>query len=304
MSLTWHERTLTSIGSERARLAGTAGQTLAEAGKINSSLMYLGQCMQTQAENLSSTHPSRMPYRQCKLTELLFSNTFAQQPQKYQPQKAIMIVTADPLGDFNGTSQILRYSALAKEITVPRIPSTTSTLQPGFEHKPALEGRISPTALQVDFDAAVETIAALRAELELAQLRLMEERDRRLGAEEAWRASEVRMDEIEAETRDECWREFETQMQLEQRRWRAARDAEIELQEAHVDAKLEILTRGLASVDIYEDKENKGPEDEVSNSPTKSRQILRQKDASRTPSAKVRQLKSKRWEGSGMGVDD
>jgi hypothetical protein len=34
-----------------------------------------------------------------------------------------MIVTADPLGDFNATSQILRYSALAREVTVPRIPS-------------------------------------------------------------------------------------------------------------------------------------------------------------------------------------
>lgn len=39
-----------------------------------------------------------------------------------------MIVTADPLGDFNATSQILRYSALAREITVPRIPSITQTI--------------------------------------------------------------------------------------------------------------------------------------------------------------------------------
>lgn len=39
-----------------------------------------------------------------------------------------MIVTADPHGDFNATSQILRYSALAREITVPRIPSVTQTI--------------------------------------------------------------------------------------------------------------------------------------------------------------------------------
>jgi hypothetical protein len=39
-----------------------------------------------------------------------------------------MIVTADPHGDFNATSQILRYSALAREITVPRIPSITQTI--------------------------------------------------------------------------------------------------------------------------------------------------------------------------------
>lgn len=37
-------------GSERARDAKTAGATLAEAGKINESLMYLGQCLQMQGD--------------------------------------------------------------------------------------------------------------------------------------------------------------------------------------------------------------------------------------------------------------
>ena len=41
---------LISIGSERARNAKTAGATLAEAGKINESLMYLGQCLQMQSD--------------------------------------------------------------------------------------------------------------------------------------------------------------------------------------------------------------------------------------------------------------
>lgn len=36
-------------GSERAKTANTAGSTLAEAGKINESLMYLGQCLQMQS---------------------------------------------------------------------------------------------------------------------------------------------------------------------------------------------------------------------------------------------------------------
>jgi hypothetical protein len=50
----WSSSTLTIVdlaGSERARNAKTAGATLAEAGKINESLMYLGQCMQMQADN-------------------------------------------------------------------------------------------------------------------------------------------------------------------------------------------------------------------------------------------------------------
>jgi hypothetical protein len=45
-------------GSERAREAKTAGATLAEAGKINESLMYLGQCLQTQSEAASSSKVS------------------------------------------------------------------------------------------------------------------------------------------------------------------------------------------------------------------------------------------------------
>lgn len=39
-----------NVGSERARNAKTAGATLAEAGKINESLMYLGQCLQMQSD--------------------------------------------------------------------------------------------------------------------------------------------------------------------------------------------------------------------------------------------------------------
>lgn len=160
--LPWGGSTLTIVdlaGSERARDAKTAGATLAEAGKINESLMYLGQCLQMQSDAGSTnkvracqvwpgivhgqgaftdpfrvSQPNLVPYRQCKLTELLFSNSFPSsslshsQAVRRNPQKAVMIVTADPNGDFNATSQILRYSALAREITVPRIPSITQTI--------------------------------------------------------------------------------------------------------------------------------------------------------------------------------
>lgn len=54
----WGGNTLTLVdlaGSERARDAKTAGATLAEAGKINESLMYLGQCLQMQSDNGSSS---------------------------------------------------------------------------------------------------------------------------------------------------------------------------------------------------------------------------------------------------------
>lgn len=54
----WGGSTLTVVdlaGSERARDAKTQGQTLQEAGKINESLMYLGQCLQMQSDLTSST---------------------------------------------------------------------------------------------------------------------------------------------------------------------------------------------------------------------------------------------------------
>lgn len=53
----WRGSALTIVdlaGSERARDAKTAGATLAEAGKINESLMYLGQCLQMQSDNGNS----------------------------------------------------------------------------------------------------------------------------------------------------------------------------------------------------------------------------------------------------------
>jgi hypothetical protein len=53
VSTPWGGSALTIVdlaGSERARDAKTQGTTLAEAGKINESLMYLGQCLQMQSD--------------------------------------------------------------------------------------------------------------------------------------------------------------------------------------------------------------------------------------------------------------
>lgn len=64
----WTGSTLSIVdlaGSERARDAKTQGATLAEAGKINESLMYLGQCLQVQSDigtvNKVSNAPPGMP---------------------------------------------------------------------------------------------------------------------------------------------------------------------------------------------------------------------------------------------------
>ena len=58
LSSSWTGSQLTIVdlaGSERARNAKTAGATLAEAGKINESLMYLGQCLQMQSDSNEGT---------------------------------------------------------------------------------------------------------------------------------------------------------------------------------------------------------------------------------------------------------
>lgn len=177
-----------------------------------------------------------VPYRQCKLTELLFSNSFpatngTHSSHHRNPQKAIMIVTADPVGDFNATSQILRYSALAREVTVPRIPSVTSTILSGtaaIVRNQGSTGRASPSQAHLEeMEAAVQEITRLGEELDTLHLRLMEEENRRREAEVAWKAAEERAEMVEEDVRDECWTEFEKRLEEEQRRWKSAWDEEV-----------------------------------------------------------------------------
>lgn len=271
--------------------------------------MYLGQCMQMQSDNAEMSKPqSVVPFRQCKLTELLFSNSFVQHAHRRSPQKAIMIVTADPLGDFNATSQILRYSALAREVTVPRIPSVTSTIlsgpsAPKIGH--ANSGRTTPTAMSEDLEHALTELAALRQQVELAQFELDEERRRRVDAELSWKAAEDRIDQIEQDVREEVWVEMEAQLHEEQRRWRAARDEELDRNDEHIDKKLEILSRGIS---VHEDPEpsvdDRVLDLEDENARLKARiENMERERGLRSPSKKMKVLKTRKWEGSGVGLD-
>jgi hypothetical protein len=292
--------------------------------------------MQMQSDNANAATPNLVPFRQCKLTELLFSNSLASNQQHgggahKAPQKAIMIVTADPLGDFNATSQILRYSALAREVTVPRIPSVTSTILSGTTAGARSyfggtgSGRTTPSALHEELETALAAIAQLRADLEVTQVRLEEETFRRIQTEESWKAAEMRIDEIEAEVREDVWSEMESKLVLEQRRWRAARDAELDAQDSHMDKKLEILTRGMSiyedeeaekenrdqgsqefKVDFIVDEESRVQDLEDENAKLRERIALveREKEVQRSPSKKMRILKTRKWEGSGMGLDE
>ncbi|KAI8669996.1 Kinesin motor domain-containing protein [Fusarium sp. Ph1] len=303
-------------GSERAREAKTAGATLAEAGKINESLMYLGQCLQTQSEAASSSKPNIVPFRQCKLTELLFSNSFpsssttphAHAPRR-NPQRGVMIITADPRGDFNATSQILRYSALAREVTVPRIPSITATI---LAHPPPKTTTRSPSPVHhhtrpfmppgsASFRNYTPPMSSDErqtmeiAALEIARLsdetdQLREEVDRqteaRISAEAHLLSMEERMLDMEAAIREDCAAEFEQRLSMEMARWKASMALEQERNEEHWDRKVEILERGLAPDDSDYDKENvliEDLEEEVERLRHENG-ILKRELASRSPS--------------------
>ncbi|KAF3766766.1 P-loop containing nucleoside triphosphate hydrolase protein [Cryphonectria parasitica EP155] len=290
----WSGNTLTIVdlaGSERARDAKTAGATLAEAGKINESLMYLGQCLQMQSDIGSNSKPSIVPFRQCKLTELLFSNSFPSssslsqsQMTRRNPQKAVMIVTADASGDYNATSQILRYSALAREVTIPRNPSISEAmlqvdntaegpstydsggpvLSPawGLHRPPCLlsstttQGHtvardFSPTSMTSSEDRVTMEHAALeisRLSEETRHLResLLREQEARAAAETHLLSIQDKMLELEQAVREDCVAEFEQRLAVELARWKAGMQMAIERGEEHWDRKMAVFERGLA----------------------------------------------------------
>ncbi|KAK1245490.1 hypothetical protein MKX08_005119 [Trichoderma sp. CBMAI-0020] len=278
----WSGSKLTIVdlaGSERARDAKTQGATLAEAGKINESLMYLGQCLQAQSEANGSSKPNVIPYRQCKLTEILFSNSFASAPTNYNhlpsrnPQRGVMIVTADPLGDFNATSQILRYSALAREVTVPRAPSfSAGMLSPGgnghgtprsfgnngFGSVRSHFSPVSATDERVTMEIAALEIARMSDEIEQLRGEIDIQSEARIAAEAHLLSAEDRMIDIEAAIREECALEFEQRLMIELARFKASMQIEKERHEEHWDRKVDILERSLDSgtFDADFDKEN------------------------------------------------
>ncbi|KAL7792133.1 kinesin [Trichoderma ceciliae] len=308
----WSGSKLTIVdlaGSERARDAKTQGATLVEAGKINESLMYLGQCLQTQSE-ASSGRPNVVPYRQCKLTEILFSNSFPSASASYThiprrtPQRGVMIVTADPLGDFNATSQILRYSALARDVTVARAPSITATILAqagpthGAPHTPRPFGNagfgsqrshfspVNATDERVTMEIAALEIARMSDEIDQLRDEIEVQSEARIAAEAHLLSTEDRMIDMEAAVREECALEFEQRLAVELARFKASMQIEKERHEEHWDRKVDILERGLDTGFEDFDKENVLVENLTQEVERLRREnaILKRELASRSPS--------------------
>lgn len=107
-------------GSERVKVSKTLGNRLVESCAINKSLMLLGQCLQKQRDrehaNSKELKTDFSIFRNSKLTQLLLANAF----NKDLNQKSVLLVTIDPYGDCNAASQMLRYAALARDVSVPK----------------------------------------------------------------------------------------------------------------------------------------------------------------------------------------
>ena len=213
-----------------------------------------------------------------------------------------MIVTADPVGDFNATSQILRYSALAREVTVPRIPSVTSTILSGTTavggKSHLTEGRTSPSTAYEELEQATQEIARLSEEVEVLALCLAEETARRKAAEASWRAAEDHMLEVEQDVRDECFAEMETRIEAERRRWKGAWEEEADRNDEHLDRKIEVLVQGIQ---VHEDPEpseaERVEELERENEVLKRKVEMLEREAQmKSPIKKQRVLKARKWE--------
>ncbi|KAL4980726.1 P-loop containing nucleoside triphosphate hydrolase protein [Aspergillus desertorum] len=303
---TWIGNTLTIAdlaGSERARTAKTAGSTLVEAGKINESLMYLGQCLQMQSGIQDGNKTTMVPYRQCKLTELLFSNSFPSHQISSinrNPQKAVMIVTADPLGDYNATSQILRYSALAREVTVPRATSAESIMSSTLGSRKGSGGHYSPQLdLAEDLEKALAEIERLTAENERLSLRLAEEEVLRAETETALVVSEERCLLIEQEVREECWAEMDDRMEQERKRWQAAWDEQAGHNDEHIDKKIELLSRGFQiHEDLQPSSDERVEELEFENDQLRSKLIALERELNCRSPSKITKSKNNALETS------
>jgi hypothetical protein len=139
-----------------------------------------------------------------------------------------MIVTADPMGDFNAMSQILRYSALAREVAVPRIPSVASTILSSCSGGRRSNGRTTPQSVSIEeLENAAQEIVRITNEYETLAVRLAEEEIARQEIEMKLMAAEEKCLMIEQDVREECWVEMDERMEEERMRWQLAWDEQV-----------------------------------------------------------------------------
>jgi len=101
-------------GSERTNRTGNTGQRLAEASKINQSLMTLRSCIEVLRENQTTGGNKAVPYRDSKVTHL-FRNYFEGEG------KVKMVVCVNPRPtDYEENVNVMQFAELTQEVQIER----------------------------------------------------------------------------------------------------------------------------------------------------------------------------------------
>lgn len=136
-------------GSERANKTKEVGDRLKEAGKINTSLMKLGMCIEALRHNQQHRDDKQkqrvVSFRDSKLTRLFRSYLLGK-------GRACMIVNANMCASgFDETAHVLKFSAIAKEIQIINNP------------KRNLKVKSRATLFEEKFETSTEAVKKPRA---------------------------------------------------------------------------------------------------------------------------------------------
>jgi len=101
-------------GSERTNRTGNTGALLAEASKINQSLMTLRKCIEVLRENQTNGTDNNVPFRESRITHL-FRNYFEGEG------KVKMIVCVNPrAADYDENVNVMKFAELTQEVQIER----------------------------------------------------------------------------------------------------------------------------------------------------------------------------------------
>jgi len=101
-------------GSERTNRTGNTGQRLAEASKINQSLMTLRTCLEILRDNQSAGTSKPVPYRDSRVTHL-FRNYFEGEG------KVKMVVCVNPRpADYEENVNVMQFAEMTQEVLIER----------------------------------------------------------------------------------------------------------------------------------------------------------------------------------------
>lgn len=170
---------------------------------------------------------------------------------QHRRRKSLLVLTVDPYVNFNATSQVLRYFALSRAVTVPRSLALQENITRGQSYDSRISTALTPRGA-LDDDETSKVVSHLTLELskitleyEALALKLLEEEHARTENEVKWLAAEERCVDIEQRVREACFEEMEKRLEETKRRWSAALQDQAIRHDEHLARKLDLLTKGF-----------------------------------------------------------